>query len=234
MSNETHISFTGNTVGDVELRFTPSGTPVGNVTVAVTPRKFDRQSNEWVDGVTTFWPCTIWREQAEHATESIPKGTRVMVIGTVRTDEWEDKNGGGKRSRQVIDVEDIGPSMKYATAQVTKAQGGGRQQGNFGGGQQGGFGGGQNFGGNQGGFGGPQGGGQQGGFGGGQNFGGQQGPGPQGGNQQRGGQQFGGPQGGPQSRGPQGGGQQHDPWGQQSGGQNYDWGTDGGEDQPPF
>lgn len=251
MSGDTVITLVGNLTDAPELRFTPSGAAVANFTVASTPRAFDRQANEWKDQETLFMRCSAWREMAENVAESLTKGTRVIVEGRLKARSYETKEGE-RRTSQELEVDEIGPSMRYATAKVDRNSRGGGQggnsygdnQGGFGGGQQGGYGGGQNFGGNQGGFGGPQGGGQQGGFGGGQNFGVQQGPGPQGGGQQgggqqRGGQQGGGPQGGGQnfggqSRGPQGGGQQQDTWGQQSGGQNYDWGTDGGDSEPPF
>ena len=152
-SNGTSITVVGNLTGPLDLRFTANGVAVANGTIASTPRTFNRQANEWEDGTTEFWPITIWREAAEQATESLDKGTRVIATGNVKVDEWEDKNGGGKRSRMVIDVDEIGPSLKYATARVAKAQrGGGGNQGGYGGGQGGGYGGG--FGGGQGGYGG--------------------------------------------------------------------------------
>lgn len=160
-SNGTSITVVGNLTGPLDLRFTSNGVAVANGTIASTPRTFNRQANEWEDGTTEFWPITIWREAAEQATESLDKGTRVIATGNVKVDEWEDKNGGGKRTRMVIDVDEIGPSLKYATARVAKAQrGGGGNQGGYGGGQGGGYGGG--FGGGQG-YGAPQGG--QGGYG---------------------------------------------------------------------
>lgn len=237
MAQGTPITIVGNTTDDVVLRFTPNGTAVGDVTVASTPSTFNKQTNQWDDGEPEFWPCTIWREQAENATESIPKGTRVVVTGRVKVDAWEDKNGGGRRTRMTLDVDDIGPSMKFATAQVRKAARGGNQQGGGYGGQQGGYGGGPRGGYNQGGFGGNQ----QGGYGaaqGGQTSGGFNGPQ---GNQQGGAQpQQGGQRGGYQD-GPQGGQRQGGGFNGPQGGNAQPWqneptnGFDMADDQePPF
>lgn len=118
MANETPLTVIGNLTADPTLRFTPAGAAVADFTVAVTPRKFDQQTKEWKDGITAFWDCSVWREQAENTAESLQKGMRVIVSGVVKTDEWEDKNGGGRRTKQVIDVDEVGPSLKYANAKV--------------------------------------------------------------------------------------------------------------------
>lgn len=192
MAGETPITVVGNLTADPELRFTPSGAAVANFTVASTPRTFDRQTNEWKDAETLFMRCSVWREAAENAAESLTRGARVVVTGRLVSRSWEDKETGQKRSVMEMQVDEVGPSLRYATAKVTKTQrggGGGGQQGggSWGGGQQGGSGGG--FGGQQQddpwATGGQQGGG---GFGGGQPGGGQGGPGgPQGGQGQGGG-----------------------------------------------
>jgi single-strand DNA-binding protein len=173
MAGETTLTIIGNLTADPELRFTPSGDGVANFTVASTPRTFDRQSNEWKDGETLFMRCAAWRELSENVTESLTKGTRVMVTGRLKSRSYETKEGE-KRTVIELEVDEIGPSLRYATAQVTRSQ-----RGNGQGGQQGGFGGGQ-----QGQQGGQWQGGQQGQGGG---FGGQQGGNWQGG--QQGGQQ---------------------------------------------
>ena len=153
-SNDTVITIVGNLTADCELRFTPSGHAVANFTVASTPRQFDRQSNEWKDGETLFMRCSVWREAAENVAESLQRGTRVVVQGRLVSRSWEDKETGQKRSVMEMQVDEVGPSLRYATARVNKTQRGG---------------GGGGFGGNQGG---QQGGAQQQGFGGG-GFGGQ-------------------------------------------------------------
>ena len=171
MAGETPITVVGNLTSDPELRFTPSGAAVANFTVASTPRTFDRQTNEWKDAETLFMRCSVWREAAENAAESLTRGARVVVTGRLVSRSWEDKETGQKRSVMEMQVDEVGPSLRYATAKVTKTQRGG------GGGQGGGWGGGAPQGGSGGGFGGQQEdpwatGGQQGGPGGG--FGGQQ------------------------------------------------------------
>ena len=186
MAGDTVITIIGNLTGDPELRFTPSGAAVANFTVASTPRQFDRQANEWKDGETLFMRCSIWREAAENVAESLTRGTRVVVQGRLVSRSWEDKETGQKRSVMEMQVDEIGPSLRYATAKVNKTQRSGGGGGSWGGGQQ--SGGGQ--GGQGGGFGGQsddpwasggsQGGGNQGGFGGQGGQGGQQ---PGGGNQ---------------------------------------------------
>jgi single-strand DNA-binding protein len=167
MAGETVITLVGNLTADPELRFTPSGAPVANFTVASTPRTFDRQSGEWKDGDAMFLSCAVWRQAAENVAESLQKGMRVIVQGRLKSRTYETREGE-RRTVFEVDVDEIGPALKYATAKVTRTSGGGG--GGYGGGNSGGgFGGGQggqgNQGqGNQGGQGG-QGGGRQGGYG---------------------------------------------------------------------
>ena len=143
MAGETPITVVGNLTADPELRFTPSGAAVANFTVASTPRTFDRQTNEWKDAETLFMRCSVWREAAENAAESLTRGARVVVTGRLVSRSWEDKETGQKRSVMEMQVDEVGPSLRYATAKVTKTQrgGGGGQGGGWGGQQQGGFGG---------------------------------------------------------------------------------------------
>ena len=152
MAGDTVITVIGNITGDPELRFTPSGAAVANFTVASTPRAFDRQSNEWKDGETLFMRCSVWRDAAENVAESLQRGTRVIVTGRLKSRSYETKEGE-KRTVIEMEVDEVGPSLRYATAKVNKTQRGGG----------GGFGGGAGGGGGQqgGGWGGPQGGGQQ-------------------------------------------------------------------------
>ncbi len=169
MAGETPITVVGNLTADPELRFTPSGAAVANFTVASTPRTFDKQSNEWKDGEALFLNCSVWRQAAENAAESLQRGMRVIVSGRLKARSYETREGE-KRTVFEIDVEEVGPSLKYATAKVTKTsrsgggQGGG---GGFSGGgddpwSSGGSAGGQGGGGQQGGsWGGQQGGGSQ-------------------------------------------------------------------------
>ena len=178
MAGETPITVVGNLTADPELRFTPSGAAVANFTVASTPRTFDRQTNEWKDQETLFLNCSVWRQAAENAAESLTRGMRVIVQGRLKARSYETREGE-KRTVFEIDVEEVGPSLKMATAKVQKTSrsGGGQgfggddpwasNQGASGGGQGGSQGGGS-FGGNQGGsqggsWGGNQGGGQGGG-----------------------------------------------------------------------
>ncbi|WP_377639433.1 single-stranded DNA-binding protein [Oryzobacter terrae] len=166
MAGETTITVVGNLTADPELRFTPSGAAVANFTVASTPRTFDRQSNEWKDGETLFMRCSIWRDSAENVAESLHRGTRVIVTGRLKSRSYETKEGE-KRTVIELDVDEVGPSLRYASAKVTKAERGG-SGGGFGGQGGGGFGGQQNDpwatggsapqGGQAGGFGGQQGG----------------------------------------------------------------------------
>ncbi|WP_407345184.1 single-stranded DNA-binding protein [Pengzhenrongella phosphoraccumulans] len=148
MAGETVITVIGNLTGDPELRFTPSGAAVANFTVASTPRQFDRQSNEFKDGDTLFMRCSIWREAAENVAESLTKGTRVIASGRLVQRSYETREGE-KRTVVELQVDEIGPSLRYASAKVTRAQrSGGGGGGGFGGG---GNGGGGNGGGNSGG-----------------------------------------------------------------------------------
>ena len=174
MAGETVITVVGNLTADPELRFTPNGAAVANFTVASTPRTFDRQTNEWKDGEALFLRCSVWREAAENVAESLTKGMRVIVQGRLRARSYDDRDGN-RRTSWELDVDEVGPALRFATAKVTRAQRGG---GGGGGGQQGGgFGGapaGGGFGGNSdGGFGGAQ---QGGGWGGQQQGGGQAAP----------------------------------------------------------
>ena len=124
MSGETIITLVGNCVNDPELKFLPSGVAVCNWTIASTPRAFDKQSNEWKDGDTMFLNCSIWRQAAENVAESLTKGTRVIVQGRLKSRSYDDREGN-KRTVFEVDVEEIGPSLRYATAVVTRATGGG-------------------------------------------------------------------------------------------------------------
>ncbi|MFH8690252.1 single-stranded DNA-binding protein [Streptomyces anulatus] len=209
MAGETVITVVGNLVDDPELRFTPSGAAVAKFRVASTPRIFDRQTNEWKDGEGLFLTCSVWRQAAENVAESLQRGMRVVVQGRLKQRSYEDREGV-KRTVYELDVEEVGPSLKNATAKVTKTTGRGGQGG------QGGYGGGQQGGGNWGG--GPGGGGQQGG-------GGAPADDPWAtGAPAAGGQGGGGQQGG-------GGG-----WGGSSGGSGGSGGASGGgySDEPPF
>ena len=204
MAGDTVITIIGNITGDPELRFTPSGAAVANFTVASTPRAFDRQSNEWKDGETLFMRCSVWRDAAENVAESLNRGTRVIVSGRLKSRSYETKEGE-KRTVIEMEVDEVGPSLRYASAKVTKTQ-----RGNGGGG-----------------FGGQHGvssGGQQ-----------QEDPwatgpgqGAAGGGQPVGQGGWGGQPSGNQGSGNQGGGQQ-------GGGQQGGWGQNApGYDEPPF
>ncbi|MBM6591642.1 single-stranded DNA-binding protein [Brevibacterium sp. RIT 803] len=213
MAGETVITVVGNLTSDPELRFTPNGAAVANFTVASTPRMFDRQSNEFKDGETLFLRCSVWREMGENVAESLQRGTRVVVQGRLKSRSFETKEGE-KRTVMELDVDEVGPSLRRATAQVTKNERSG-----------GGFSGGGNFGGAQ------QGGGsQQGGFSQQQSSG--WGNNPQQGNPQQGGSQQGG-----QRQGGYGQGNNapaNDPWASSSPqGGNGGWGNPGA-DEPPF
>ncbi|GAA3723034.1 single-stranded DNA-binding protein [Streptomyces tremellae] len=143
MAGETVITVVGNLVDDPELRFTPSGAAVAKFRVASTPRMFDRQTNEWKDGESLFLTCSVWRQAAENVAESLQRGMRVVVQGRLKQRSYEDREGV-KRTVFELDVEEVGPSLKNATAKVTKTTGRGGQGGYGGGGgqQQGGGGGG--------------------------------------------------------------------------------------------
>lgn len=136
MAGETPITIVGNLTGDPELRFIQSGAAVVNFTVASTPRTFDRQTNEFKDGETLFLRCSLWREAAENVAESLTKGMRVVVTGRLVSRSWE--ANGEKRTVNEIQVDEVGPSLRYATAKVTRTQ---RSGGSGGGGFSGGGGG---------------------------------------------------------------------------------------------
>ncbi|MCW2669892.1 MAG: single-stranded DNA-binding protein [Frankiales bacterium] len=123
MAGETVITVVGNLTGDPELRFTPSGAAVANFTVASTPRTLDKATNEWKDGEALFLRCSIWRQAAENVAESLQKGMRVVVQGRLKQRSYE--VNGEKRTSVELDVEEIGPSLKYATAKVNKTTRGG-------------------------------------------------------------------------------------------------------------
>ena len=209
MAGETVITVVGNITADPELRFTANGAAVANFTVASTPRTFDRQTSEWKDGETLFLRCSAWREMAENVAETLSRGTRVIAQGRLRSRTFDTKEGE-RRTVFELDVDEVGPSLRYASASVTKNE------------RSGGFGGGGNFGGPQqsgGGFGGgAQGGGQQGGYGGG-----------------RAPQQGGGQQGGQWGANPQQGGRpaQEDPWASSNPQGGGGWGSPA-NDEPPF
>jgi len=134
MAGDTIITVIGNITGDPELRFTPSGAAVANFTVASTPRQFDRQSNEWKDGETLFMRCSVWRDAAENVAESLARGTRVIVSGRLTSRSYTTKEGE-KRTVVEMEVDEVGPSLRYATAKVQKTdRGRGGSQG-FGGSQ---------------------------------------------------------------------------------------------------
>ncbi|MGL5826980.1 MAG: single-stranded DNA-binding protein [Nocardioides sp.] len=134
MAGETIITVVGNLVDDPELRFTPSGAAVANFRIASTPRTFDRQTNEWKDGDALFLSCSVWRQAAENVAESLVKGMRVVIQGRLRSRQYETREGE-KRTVFEIEVDEVGPSLKYATAKVTRTQ---RSGAGFGGGQGGG------------------------------------------------------------------------------------------------
>src|SRR5450631_319671 len=120
MAGDTVITIIGNLTNDPELRFTPSGASVANFTVASTPRTFDRQSNECKDGDTLFMRCSVWRDAAENVAKSLQRGTRVLVTGRLRSRSYETKEGE-KRTVVEMEVDEVGPSLRYATAKVAKA-----------------------------------------------------------------------------------------------------------------
>ena len=139
MAGETVITVVGNLTADPELRFTPSGAAVASFTVASTPRTFDRQTNEWKDGEALFLRCSIWRQAAENVAESLTRGSRVIVSGRLKQRSFETREGE-KRTVIELDVDEVGPSLKYATAKVNRTQRGSGGGGGFG--AQGGGGGG--------------------------------------------------------------------------------------------
>ncbi len=131
MAGDTTITVVGNLTADPELRFTPSGAAVANFTVASTPRIYDRQSGEWKDAEALFLRCNIWREAAENVAESLTRGSRVIVTGRLKQRSYETREGE-KRTVVEVEVDEIGPSLKYATAKVNKASRGGGGGGGFG------------------------------------------------------------------------------------------------------
>ncbi len=204
MAGETVITLVGNLVDDPELRFTPSGAAVAKFRIASTPRTFDRQTNEWKDGESLFLTCNVWRQPAENVAESLQRGMRVIVQGRLRQRSYETKEGE-KRTVFEVEVDEVGPSLRSATAKVTRANRSGAPGGSGGPGGGGGFGG-----------------------------GGQQGGGYSGGGQQSGGG-WGGSSGGGQSApsddpwassAPSGGNQGGGSWGAPAGG--------GFSEEPPF
>jgi single-strand DNA-binding protein len=205
MAGETVITVVGNLVDDPELRFTPSGAAVANFRIASTPRTFDKQSNEWKDGDALFLSCSVWRQAAENVAESLQKGMRVVVQGRLKQRSYETREGE-KRTVVELDVEEVGPSLKYATAKVARVQ---RSGGGGGYNSQGGGGGDDPWASSP-----SQGGGQSAPQGGGGAPAGGQGGGSQGGS-------WGGQQGGGQGSGQPA--QQNDPWA-----------SGGGSDEPPF
>ena len=124
MANDTITTIVGNLVAAPELRFQPSGAAVASFTVASTPRSFDKNANEWRDGETLFMRCSIWREAAENVAETLTKGTRVIVQGRLTQRSYETRDGD-KRTVIEMQVDEIGPSLAYATAKVTRASRGG-------------------------------------------------------------------------------------------------------------
>src|SRR4051795_8000775 len=150
MAGETVVTLVGNLVDDPELRFTPSGAAVANFRIASTPRTYDRQSGEWKDGESLFLSCSVWRQAAENVAESLQRGMRVIVQGRLKSRSYDDREGN-KRTVFEIDVDEVGPSLRSATAKVTRAMrsgpggdgggfggGGGNAGGGYGGGGQGG------------------------------------------------------------------------------------------------
>lgn len=119
MAGETVITVIGNLTGDPEMRATPSGSMVANFTIASTPRTFDRQTNEWKDGEAMFLRCSLWREQAENAVESLTKGMRVIAQGNLKMRSYDDKEGN-RRTVTELEVDEIGPSLRFASAKVTR------------------------------------------------------------------------------------------------------------------
>lgn len=121
MAGETVITVIGNLTADPELRFTPQGVAVANFTVASTPRTYDKNTSSWVDGDALFLRCNIWREAAENVTESLGRGDRVIVSGRLQQRSYETKEGE-KRTVMELTVDEIGPSLKWATAKVNRIQ----------------------------------------------------------------------------------------------------------------
>ena len=206
---DTPITVVGNLVADPELRFIPSGAAVANFRIASTPRTFNRETNQWEDGEALFLTCNCWRQMAENVAESLTKGMRVVVTGKLRQRSYQTKEGE-TRTVFEVEVDEVGPSLKYASASVTRnpREGG---AGGYGGGNQGGQRGG--FGGNQGGF----------------DQGGQGGQGQGGYNPANGG--FGGQSQGQTQGNPNQSQPQHDPWGSAPDAGGF---SGGAGDEPPF
>lgn len=129
MAGETVITVVGNLTADPELRYTQSGLPVANFTIASTPRTFDRQANEWKDGEALFLRASVWRDFAEHVAGSLTKGSRVIASGRLKQRSYQDREGQNRTSIE-LEIDEIGPSLRYATAQVTRAasSGGGQSR----------------------------------------------------------------------------------------------------------
>ena len=130
MAEETTLTIIGNLTNDPELRFTPNGSAVANFTIASTPRTFDRQSNEWKDGETLFLRASVWREASENVAESLTKGMRVIVSGRLKSRSYDTKEGE-KRTVIELEVDEIGPSLRYANAKVNRTQRSGGKGGGF-------------------------------------------------------------------------------------------------------
>jgi single-strand DNA-binding protein len=141
MAGETVITVVGNLTADPELRFTPSGAAVASFTIASTPRTFDKNSNEWKDGDALFMRCSIWRQAAENVAESLQRGMRVVASGRLKQRSFETREGE-KRTVVEMDVDEVGPSLRYATAKVNRTQRGSSSGGGFGASGTGGGGGG--------------------------------------------------------------------------------------------
>ncbi|MGP5015574.1 single-stranded DNA-binding protein [Glutamicibacter ardleyensis] len=130
MAGETVITVIGNLTADPELRFTPSGSAVANFTIASTPRTFDRQSNEWKDGEALFLRASVWRETAENVAETLTKGMRVIAEGRLRSRSYDTKEGE-RRTVMELEVDEIGPSLRFASAKVVRTQRSGGGSGGF-------------------------------------------------------------------------------------------------------
>src|SRR5438132_2010088 len=133
MAGETLVTVVGNLTADPELRFTPSGAAVANFTVASTPRNFDRQAGEWKDGEALFMRCNVWRQAAENVAETLTRGMRVMVSGRLRQRSYETKEGE-KRTVYEVEVDDVSPSLRNASAKVNRVARSGAGDGGYGGG----------------------------------------------------------------------------------------------------
>ncbi|MDR2294707.1 MAG: single-stranded DNA-binding protein [Microbacterium sp.] len=127
MAGETTITVVGNLTADPELRYTQNGLPVANFTIASTPRTFDRQANEWKDGEPLFLRCSVWREFAEHVAGSLTKGSRVIATGRLKQRTYQDREGQNRTAIE-LEIDEIGPSLRYATASVTRAASNGAQR----------------------------------------------------------------------------------------------------------